>query len=70
MSREVLEPTSSLALLQGVSPLLPTLRGAVVPRLCEKRCWSIFREKFCDFLSIFAFSLHAWALFVFPLSRG
>ena len=53
MSREALEPTFSLALLLGVSPLrvavfgVPPLREAVVPRLCERRCWSRFREKHC-----------------------
>ena len=36
MSREVLEPTFSLALLLGVL----TLREAVVSRLCERRRWS------------------------------
>ena len=63
MSREVLEPTFPLALLFGVSPLqeavfgvplqrevmfgVPPLREAVVHRLCERRCWSTFREKHC-----------------------
>ena len=64
-SREVLEPTVSLALLLDVPPL----REAVVSRLCERRCWSRFREKHCctsrelvkfrDIFSILAYSLHA-----------
>ena len=52
---------------------------AVVPRLCERRSLvQIPREallhksrsvvKFCDIFQSIAFSLHAWSLFVFPLS--
>ena len=75
-----------IAVLLGVQPLreavigvLP-MRGRRSPSLRETLLVQIPREalfhksrsviKFCDILSILAFSLHAWSLFVFPLSRG
>ena len=86
MSREVLSQPLSLAVLLGVSPLreavfgVPPLRGRGSPSLRETLFVQIPREallhksrsvsSFVTFFQSIAFSLHAWSLFVFPLSRS